>query len=492
MAMSMSGNLKENDIILGELLNLAVGDADALKVFNAYDLDGSFEGNLNTLRKLPEKALVAACTLLGLKPMVDGKPRYGSRTTLAEWVILNISVLFVYDCGSCGKEYQVDRLSQPKVRCRVCGQGSHDCDKFLEAYKALEELNVEVPGLSWLCHPCASKNRLEAFPGYTYGDSDEKATADGEGSDDEFQVKISPVQEKKGKRGRKKKTPSDGEVITPVIGGDLNQKNRRDLTLKLGGNDSASNDGSRVENTSEGKEDKKSGKSSPKFENVCEAYKKKACPHGRKGDKLVNGVACSKNHPVACIRYVSHGTISRARGGCSKGKDCQYYHPPICRSSEKKRECLDPDCDRIHLKHTRRKPAPAAVTEVKKEKAGTSSNDKTQKKADPKPSKKPNKNGNNKKTGLVDQDFLLTTMGTLRDGMMEELLGVMTKLLKEEMAEFRAVLSPPGELERFRYRSSPALTAKGSPVGSTPTSRNVCYGDILKRSQNLFCSTPGV
>eukprot|EP00116_Pleurobrachia_bachei_P003955 sb/3464217/ len=483
-----TGNLKENDIILGELLNLAVNNTNALKVFNAYDLDGSFESNLDTLRKLPEKALVAACNLLGLNPLVDGKKRYGSRTTLAEWVIMNISVLFVYDCGSCGEEYQVERLSKPKVRCRVCGQGSHDCDPFLEAYKALEKLDVDVPGLSWLCHPCARKN-FEAFPGYTYGESDEKVATDGESSDSEFQDKISPVQEKKGKRGRKKKNPSEDDVITPVTGGD-NQPNRRDLKLQLDSKDSVPKDDSQVEKTSEEKDVKKSGKSSSKFENVCEAYKKKACPHGRKGDQLVNGVACSKNHPVACNRYISHGATSRSRGGCPKGKDCQYFHPPICRNSEIKRQCLDPDCDWIHHKHTRRTLTPAVVTDVEKGNAGTTSKGKTQKKADPKV--KPNKNGNNTKTGLVDQDFLLTTMGTLRDGMMEEMLGVMKKLLREEMAEIRAVLSPPGELERFRHRSSPALTAKGTPAGSTPMSRNVSYGDIIKRSQNLFCSTPEV
>ena len=118
MAMS-TGSFKENEVILGELLNLAVNNSHALKVFNAYDLDGSFESNLDTLRNLPEKSLIAACTLLGSEPLVDGKKRFGSRTTLAEWVIMNISVLFVYDCGSCGEEYQVDRLTKPKVRCRL-------------------------------------------------------------------------------------------------------------------------------------------------------------------------------------------------------------------------------------------------------------------------------------------------------------------------------------------------------------------------------------
>ena len=208
MAMS-TGCFKENDVILGELLNLAVNNTHALKVLNAYDLDGSFESNLGTLRNLPERSLVAACTLLGSKPMVDGKKQYASRTTLAEWVIINISVLFVYDCGSCGEEYQVDRLAKPKVRCRVCGQGSHDCAPFLEVYKVLEGLDVNVPGFSWLCHPCARKNRLEAFPGYTYMESDEKKSAQEESSDAEFQDKISPIQEKKRRSGRKKTSPEE-------------------------------------------------------------------------------------------------------------------------------------------------------------------------------------------------------------------------------------------------------------------------------------------
>ena len=460
--MPLASTLKDPETILGELLNLSVNNKSAQQVFNAYNLDGAFEDNLATLHQLSEKPLEAAAELLGAAPKVGGKKRYKNRTTLSEWIIMRISALFPYECGACGEEYQVERLASPTRRCHQCGQGSHDCKTFLESIKA--SVGTSPIGTAWLCHPCFSKNRLEAFPGYD-------GTAD-ENSDDEFERKISPAQNKKGKKKPKKSNPGD-DTTTPVSENPIQDGRSLKLDLRV------------VEEAED------TGKTPiEKFENVCEAYKKKSCPHGRKGDQLVAGVPCSKNHPPICTRFVSHGTIRRV--GCSKGKECTRYHPPICRGSEMKRECFDQKCDRIHLKFTKRTREAGTGNQPRDKSSGKDVAKKQGKRKEKKPKDIPQEepsNNNNTKTGLVDQDFLLSALGTLREGMMQELLVAMDQRVQDQLEEFRVSLSPPGALERFRQKSSPPLPASPS---STPKSKGWTYGDIVKRYPGSFCSTPAV
>ena len=225
-----------------------------------------------------------------------------------------------------------------------------------------------------------------------------------------------------------------------------------------------------------------------KFENVCEAFKRQACPHGRKGDQLVEGKPCPKNHPPVCGRYISHGRTRKV--GCAKGADCPRYHPPICRGSEMKRQCYDKDCDRIHLKFTRRTPMQDAKQSNVSAKADSKNSGKNPVK---RPEKKktadipPKTPQNNTKTGAVDQDFLLTSLGILREGIMEELLQTMGVMIKEQMDEIRSIMTPPGVLERFRQRSSPLQL--GSSVGETPKSKatKLSYVDIVKHSPRSSC-----
>lgn len=40
--------------------------------------------------------------------------------------------------------------------------------------------------------------------------------------------------------------------------------------------------------------------------------------------------------------------------GCTKGDDCKFLHPKLCRNSVLKRYCPNKDCTFHHLKHTRR------------------------------------------------------------------------------------------------------------------------------------------
>ena len=78
---------------------------------------------------------------------------------------------------------------------------------------------------------------------------------------------------------------------------------------------------------------------------LCKYYARKNCKHGPKG------VGCSFDHPKKCFKYTRHGP--NKKHGCTKGKDCQYYHPPLCNNSVKSGICRRKDCHFHHLKGTK-------------------------------------------------------------------------------------------------------------------------------------------
>jgi hypothetical protein len=85
---------------------------------------------------------------------------------------------------------------------------------------------------------------------------------------------------------------------------------------------------------------------------ICEGYKRNYCKHGRDGKTEVDGVPCKQLHPKKCYPWINAGTDSRL--GCNKGKDCDYYHPILCRNSVRYRRCLNAECTFAHLKYTKR------------------------------------------------------------------------------------------------------------------------------------------
>ena len=86
---------------------------------------------------------------------------------------------------------------------------------------------------------------------------------------------------------------------------------------------------------------------------VCDRYKRGKCPHGLKGNKEVDGQVCQFEHQKYCFKYCRNGNQKKL--GCSKGSDCKFLHPVLCKFSVKKKLCTNSDCTFIHLKGTRRK-----------------------------------------------------------------------------------------------------------------------------------------
>ena len=110
-------------------------------------------------------------------------------------------------------------------------------------------------------------------------------------------------------------------------------------------------------NSEESEDDRDSPRRNRQKENnsdapICEAYKRRECPHGLTGKREVEGKPCPNQHPPRCFRWCKHGDNKRV--GCTKGDECRYFHPKLCRSSVLKRFCPNQNCTYHHLKHTRR------------------------------------------------------------------------------------------------------------------------------------------
>ena len=56
---------------------------------------------------------------------------------------------------------------------------------------------------------------------------------------------------------------------------------------------------------------------------VCPEYKKSNCPHGLRGNKLINGNKCKFAHPKPCQKYCGYG--SRGEYGCKAGSNCPNF-----------------------------------------------------------------------------------------------------------------------------------------------------------------------
>ena len=83
---------------------------------------------------------------------------------------------------------------------------------------------------------------------------------------------------------------------------------------------------------------------------ICHRYKQGKCPHGKSGNRIVNGQRCNFDHPRKCIKFCrfGHDKIQGCNG------PCQFFHPILCRNSVRYRRCLLDNCTFAHLLGTER------------------------------------------------------------------------------------------------------------------------------------------
>ena len=85
---------------------------------------------------------------------------------------------------------------------------------------------------------------------------------------------------------------------------------------------------------------------------ICENYKKGNSPHGRLGLDEVDEEQCRNLHPKKCFRWIKAG--NHKDHGCTKGRDCEFYHPVLCKNSVRYRRCMNQTCTFTHLRFTKR------------------------------------------------------------------------------------------------------------------------------------------
>ena len=94
-------------------------------------------------------------------------------------------------------------------------------------------------------------------------------------------------------------------------------------------------------------------KSSPPVIALCQRYRRGQCPHGLRGNKLIDGKKCAYAHPPKCRKFCSAGVDKRF--GCRNGKKCKFLHPILCQSSGRGDQvCTNESCKLTHLKGARR------------------------------------------------------------------------------------------------------------------------------------------
>ena len=468
----------DTSLVIGGLVNAA--DSLTKKVISAYRFDVVYQKNLEIIRTFDCKHLEAAAMFLGGNPgsKADKTKRYQNRTTLADWLIMRLESLFPCECEGCNEKYCVKLGVNPPVRCFLCNQGSHDCE-------AMSGSVGTKPGSTWLCKPCRDKNnRIEPFDTVTSVD-------DANQSDAEYEEKISPKTGRSGKKatktkkrksnGGKKDQPSqEDDMVTPVGGVQVlvntNPEETESETVKVDAEPRVS-------------------KQSNKFKNVCERYLLRDCPHGTKGDKLVDGNTCRKEHPKMCLRFSQYGTTRNH--GCNKGNQCPYIHPPLCKDSELARVCSNKDCKKTHLKFTRRNEEKSlSQTPPKKTpKADANAPNSRQK---PKKGKKTEGQKGTKEidptpTALADtrsmEDFLIVMMGSLRDDIFQKMNSLDKKV---EQMKLKVDLSLDSMREEFRGYTPPRPVSLPltKPDAGTPMTFDV--EGALKRFRNFSALTPGV
>ena len=319
-------------VAIGNLLNLA-GPAHplAIPVISAFDSSATRKrsANCKALLSFNLPNLEACAEVLNISLADADEHKIFTKATLVPRLVDGIESLLPSTCIECSLPYVVDLhpAEPPLLHCFKCFQGSHNCEITKAKHRALEGL-VLPAGLVWLCSRC----HKECNP-------------------------IKP-------RGAVKNTPfsSNSQSLSGTPVPDL-KSNNADLV------DAASQELLRQQLLSVAEQRDKDEISEKRDtnlpSNVCEKFKSGKCPHGIRGNKVVNGVQCSYTHPKhRCFKYCAFG--GKNKKGCSKGSSCKYFHPILCKFSVKNRQCLIEDCTYVHLKGTSRKKEPPRVKPQKK------------------------------------------------------------------------------------------------------------------------------
>ena len=297
-------------LVLGSLLNKA--DAPSKKALSVYSFSASYKTNLKDMKTLTAVQLEPCAKFLGFQVRDGEKKLYTNKQTLCDRMILKIESLFNIECEDCNEVYCNELGKEPLLICRLCLQGSHDCEAMAEKAKTFNDLTQKglLPvGGSWLCYECSKKNETRS---------------------------LQPPQ----KSSKKRNTNSLSDPLSTI----------KEAESEVEGEENDDED----EDEDEDRESPRRGRNNDTENNpqICREYTMRKCPHGLTGKRLIDGKKCQYQHPIRCRFYSNFGDDNRR--GCRNGKKCTFFHPKLCRNSVANHVCLNSDCGFHHLKGTAR------------------------------------------------------------------------------------------------------------------------------------------
>ena len=286
--------------IVGNLLRQS--NESVKNVISAYDIYVDMDRNEMNLSKFQVLFLDQCADYLQIKTHCEGRKLYNKKN-LVRKIVFRIESLKPMDCPECSSMYKLDIKETPLCTCARCCKGSHNCSVIREFRSSLPD--TVMRGFVWLCPVCIGKMEF----------AEEKLVESSETLDPNENLSVGDSNETREVDHMHAETNADTSPGTNTArNGVVGERERL---------------------------------------NICYKYKRANCPHGIRGNRLINGRKCQYAHPVSCKRYCSFGFQGNA--GCKRGKDCTFYHPVLCKFSVKNRLCLNEDCSYVHLKGTARK-----------------------------------------------------------------------------------------------------------------------------------------
>ena len=283
-------------------------------ILSLFDVGGSALKNEKALSKFLVPVLKETAEFLRIETMDGEGKKLFVKSTLIRAIIKKIESLLPSRCSECQDVYSVALGEESVINCMKCSRGSHSCEK-IKNFKTL--IPTEIPlGFGWLCQVCLHELKPDAVV---------------------LQVD---------KTGNTVESESHSHAAPSSIPTGQIDPNLIRIT------ESSSQEGV-VEKTQ-----------------MCHLYRKGTCPHGLKGNKIVQGNACKYSHPEACQRYMAYGT--KDSRGCNPRTTCSLFHPILCRYSLKDRLCTNEKCTFVHLKGTKRKKLEASSNDNKNDSSDSS------------------------------------------------------------------------------------------------------------------------
>ena len=308
---------------MGSLLVHAEQNASAKRVLTAYTPTASRTANLKALSQFKVDMLESCASLINIDLANGAGHKIYTKDSLILRIHFGIRSFLPGHCQDCQTTYMgdIDAKGNVLFSCHMCYRSSHDCDGIKKLHTSLNEVGLALAdGHVWLCHGCKAssvpmKPRKSKIP---HGGANSSSSSKAPESELASQ--------------------NQSGFMTPTVAMDENESSK-----------AIPSEGAQF------RSDLEQGLKEFAQSNICKQFRAGKCPHGFNGMKEVDGETCQFGHPKKCIKFCRFGKDPDK--GCTKGKECIYFHPTLCRNAFRKKQCADKDCTYVHPKEAKKKEA---------------------------------------------------------------------------------------------------------------------------------------